>query len=430
MFGALNRFISVLDRGLDEGKNGGPEGAFGFQVLRNNNEQLPLEPWFDFIIGINGRTLVCCVFIARLLSDFGGYSYTADAQQQDNGDPYLFATEVKNCAGNAISLGIWSANGQRIRETYVQVPRDAGSLGLSLQWAPVSSTEDVWHILDVASNSPADVAGLLPYADYVIGSPEGLVRGEAGLGELVEQVSRAFPFHSLSCSCLTALLKSLQHIDQPLILYVHNNEYNLTRPVTITPSRSWGGQGLLGCTLGFGALHRIPAPLDEPVQQPGETMFDYGGAGDSEKPSLPGFPPTHDPSARPDGNGFTPITPAAEQPPAEVGGEFLVPANIVASPLSGGSTIGPPPKSAAGRKGRPHHHHHAAGTGDIDDYFKEGEEKSRQEDYGTSPQPGSAVPPPPKMGSGHPPPPPGKKADTPRAETRSPAPVEAGDSDS
>jgi hypothetical protein len=66
---------------------------------------------------------------------------------------------------------------------------------------PLSSTEDVWHILDVIPNSPADVAGLLPYGDYVIGSPEGLVRGEAGLGELVEEVSfliRRAPFSILS----------------------------------------------------------------------------------------------------------------------------------------------------------------------------------------------------------------------------------------
>jgi hypothetical protein len=46
----------------------------------------------------------------------------------------------------------------------------------------------VWHILDVTPDSPADVAGLLPYWDYVIGTPEGLVRGESGLGELIEDV--------------------------------------------------------------------------------------------------------------------------------------------------------------------------------------------------------------------------------------------------
>ena len=60
---------------------------------------------------------------------------------------------------------------------------------MSLQWTPLSVTEDVWHILDVIPNSPADLAGLLPYGDYVIGSPEGLVRGESGLGELIEDVS-------------------------------------------------------------------------------------------------------------------------------------------------------------------------------------------------------------------------------------------------
>jgi hypothetical protein len=53
----------------------------------------------------------------------------------------------------------------------------------------------VWHILDVAPNSPADIAGLLPYGDYVIGCPDLIVRGESGLGELVEEVCIDFVFH-------------------------------------------------------------------------------------------------------------------------------------------------------------------------------------------------------------------------------------------
>lgn len=59
MFGALNRFISRLDADPQAQKQRGPAGAYGFQVLRNNNPELPLEPWFDSIIGINGRTIVC-----------------------------------------------------------------------------------------------------------------------------------------------------------------------------------------------------------------------------------------------------------------------------------------------------------------------------------------------------------------------------------
>jgi len=72
---------------------------------------------------------------------------------------------------------------------FVPISQETSSLGVSLQWAPLSTAEDVWHILDVRPNSPSDAAGLLPYSDYVIGSPEGVVRGEHGLAELIEDVS-------------------------------------------------------------------------------------------------------------------------------------------------------------------------------------------------------------------------------------------------
>lgn len=56
MFGALNRFISRLDS--DSPNQGSSSTQSGFQVLRNTNADLPIEPWYDFIIGINGRPLV------------------------------------------------------------------------------------------------------------------------------------------------------------------------------------------------------------------------------------------------------------------------------------------------------------------------------------------------------------------------------------
>ena len=57
MFGVLNRFIAHLDADPNEQRSS-THGAFGFQVLRNANPEIPLEPWFDFIIGINGRAIV------------------------------------------------------------------------------------------------------------------------------------------------------------------------------------------------------------------------------------------------------------------------------------------------------------------------------------------------------------------------------------
>lgn len=60
MFNALNRFMSRLDG--DTPQRQPEQGTYGFQVLRNTNLELPIEPWFDFIVGINGRPIVCSSF--------------------------------------------------------------------------------------------------------------------------------------------------------------------------------------------------------------------------------------------------------------------------------------------------------------------------------------------------------------------------------
>lgn len=60
MFGALNRFIGRLDSEAprEPRHSTGESTSFGFQVLRNKNGELPLEPWFDFIVGLNGHPIV------------------------------------------------------------------------------------------------------------------------------------------------------------------------------------------------------------------------------------------------------------------------------------------------------------------------------------------------------------------------------------
>lgn len=332
MFGALNRFISRLDSGeplqspfqQEPFNSNSSSNAYGFQVLQNNNTSLPLEPWFDFIIGINNHSI-------------------------DNGDPNLLATEIRNCAGTTISLGVYGVKGSQIREIYVPIPHDGAGLGLSLQWAPLNIAEDVWHILDVIPNSPADVAGLLPYSDYVIGSPEREMHGEAGLGELVEGF-----------------------MNRPLRLYVYNHEYDVTRMVTITPAKTWGGDGALGCVLGYGALHRVPAPLTEPSNGPGETLFEST-------------------------DNFT--QPLETDANAQGGQDFLVPAEMSlpsTSPPPPAASSAPPPAGKA-RKQRAHHHARPAAPG-LDDLFAEGEQKSREVDGGSTPKPGGSLPPPPKGG--------------------------------
>lgn len=216
-------------------------------------------------------------------------------------------------------------------------------------------------------NSPADVAGLLPYSDYVIGSPEGQMRGDSGLSELIEDVRASHPSKEMKQPPDTRQ----QFLNRPLRLFVYNNEYDVTRMITITPTRNWGGDGALGCILGYGALHRVPAPLNEPAQAPGETLFETARFSNEEaRSNMP--------------------TPTPTQP-----GDFLVPANMNLS----ATTPPPPPTGGEKRPARKQRVHHAISpTAGLDDYFAEGEQKSRELDNAPTPKQDASLPPPPKAG--------------------------------
>lgn len=43
---------------------------------------------------------------------------------------------------------------------------------------------------------------------------------------------------------------------------MYNADYDVTRETILVPNRYWGGDGLLGCGVGYGLLHRIPRPQD------------------------------------------------------------------------------------------------------------------------------------------------------------------------
>lgn len=248
--------------------------------------------------------------------------------------------------------------GQRVRTLSIPVPSPSPTLGLTLQYAPLALTENVWHILDVTPSSPADLAGLLPYGDYIVGTPEGAVHGEAGLGELVED-----------------------YLGRSLRLYVYNHEYGVTRTVEILPNRGWGGTGALGCVLGYGALHRLPAPLSEPPAGPGETLFETARFSNEE-----GRPTSRSPSI--------PYQPS----PQQQANDFMVPAAMDLPPPSGRSapTSLAPPRIAKKTKitGKE--------RSGFDDMFEEGEQKSKEEDSAPSAK-AAPPPPPPKSGIGPPP---------------------------
>ncbi|XP_035134014.1 Golgi reassembly-stacking protein 1 isoform X13 [Callithrix jacchus] len=150
-------------------------------------------------------------------------------------------------------------------------------LGVSAQ-QPAGGAEGFHLHGDVEPSSPAALAGLRPYTDYVVGSDQILQESED----------------------FFTLIES--HEGKPLKLMVYNSESDSCREVTVTPNAAWGGEGSLGCGIGYGYLHRIPT-------QPPSYHKKPPGAPPPSAPS-PGTPPT-DASL----HGAPPPGPAPEDPP-------------------------------------------------------------------------------------------------------------------
>jgi hypothetical protein len=108
-------------------------------------------------------------------------------------------------------------------------------LGLSIRYASLDSLP-VWHVLEVTEGSPAQLSGLKSYSDYIIGCQESLLTQEEDLFSLIES-----------------------HNGRQITLFVYNYVTDSTRAVSVTPNDSWGGEGLIGCGIGYGLLHKIPS---------------------------------------------------------------------------------------------------------------------------------------------------------------------------
>lgn len=94
------------------------------------------------------------------------------------------------------------------------------------------------HILavkDVYLDSPAHEAGLQPFRDFVIGTREIAFKSLDEFAKYVE-VNQGTEIR----------------------LYLYNVDTEKVREVSLTPSRDWGGQGLLGCDVSFGYFNKIP----------------------------------------------------------------------------------------------------------------------------------------------------------------------------
>ncbi|CDS00713.1 related to GRH1-acetylated protein, involved in ER to Golgi transport [Sporisorium scitamineum] len=209
-----------------------------------------IEPFFDFCVGLDGVAL----------------DPTKDVDGGADSTGLGAWKSLEEREGTQVVLNVWNSKRQQLRNVSLVPSRQWSSqpsassihgtsseatsqpslLGLSLRLCnPSQALSHVWHILEILEGSPAESAGLVPFGDFVIGWPGGVLQAEGDFYELVEA-----------------------HADRALRLFVYNSDFDNTREVIIVPNREWGGEGLLGCGVGYGLLHRIPKPQDLPKVPP------------------------------------------------------------------------------------------------------------------------------------------------------------------
>nr|XP_046260022.1 Golgi reassembly-stacking protein 2-like isoform X2 [Scatophagus argus] len=203
-----------------------------YEVQENSpGHRAGLEPFFDFIISVSDTRL--------------------------NKDNDTLKEILKMNAERPIKMLLYSSKTLAVRETTV-IPSSLwggqGLLGVSIRFCSFEGVnENVWHVLEVEPNSPAALAGLRAHTDYIIGADTVMNESE-DLFSIVETYE-----------------------GKELKLYVYNTDTDNCREVLITPNSDWGGEGSLGCGIGYGYLHRIPMmPFTEgkkisfPAQTPSE----------------------------------------------------------------------------------------------------------------------------------------------------------------
>ncbi|XP_067434291.1 Golgi reassembly-stacking protein 1-like isoform X2 [Thunnus thynnus] len=204
--------------------DGGTNSGYHVHGVQEDSPALRagLEPFFDFILSIGNTRL--------------------------NKESDLLKDLLKANVEKAVKLEVYNSKTQRVRELEVTPSNmwgGQGLLGASVRFCSFEgANENVWHVLDVEANSPAALAGLIAHDDFIVGADQVLQDSE--------------DFFSLIEA----------NEGKPLKLLVYNTQSDHCREVVVTPNGAWGGEGSLGCGIGYGYLHRIPT---RPVQPNTET---------------------------------------------------------------------------------------------------------------------------------------------------------------
>jgi hypothetical protein len=116
-----------------------------------------------------------------------------------------------------------------------------GMLGVKVRFdSYMNAEESLCRILAVETNSPAELAGLRPGTDFLLGTATQVFSNTQVLAETLAE-----------------------HVEEPVEFYVYDSTADTVRVAVVMPSDDWGGDGLLGADAAHGYLHRLPSECCE-----------------------------------------------------------------------------------------------------------------------------------------------------------------------
>ncbi|KCV69458.1 hypothetical protein H696_03887 [Fonticula alba] len=248
-----------------------PAFTGGFHVLGIQPDspasEALLEPLFDYIVGIASVDLI----------------HTPQPENE-------LVTQLRKHLHQPVELLIFNTRNCEIRSVSI-VPSNnwggTGLLGARIRFCrPSPSGLPTWRVLSVEPGSPAHAAGLEADTDFIVSSPDVLLRDDRSLSELIASLRDG------------AVLR----------LIIYSSARRAFRSVVINIRKDWGGTGKLGCDIASGTLHRIPADTDAddtdagpmgPSYQASRAAFEQG-RGVRSSPPPAGVPVESNPPPAPE----------------------------------------------------------------------------------------------------------------------------------
>ena len=200
------------------GNAGSQDDQVGYRVLGVQPDspaaKVGLVSFFDFIVSANG------------------VPFTA----MDD----TFVTVIKESEDKPLPLTVYNCKCHKTREVTLIPSRSwpgEGMLGVKIRFDSYTNAEEnLCRVLSVAPNSPAELAGLKPQTDFLLGTTTVVFNDTSALAAELEA-----------------------NIDVPVEFYVYDSAADEVRIAIVMPSADWGGVGLLGADAAHGYLHRLPS---------------------------------------------------------------------------------------------------------------------------------------------------------------------------